>query len=148
MSEKVFIDTNILAYANDASDTVKQRMARACLVAPEVDRVLSTQVLQEFYVVCTRKLGISPTAAKRLLRSLRRIETVLIDADLILEAADCSAMDQLSFWDALILVSAEKALCRELWTEDLNDGQTIRGIRIRNPLRGSVSGGREARGET
>jgi predicted nucleic acid-binding protein len=137
MSEKVFIDTNILAYANDASDAAKQRLAQACLAAPDVDRVISTQVLQEFYVTCTRKLDIAPADAKRLLRSLRRIETVLIDPDLILEAADCSAMDQLAFWDALILVSAEKAHCRELWTEDLNDGQTIRGIRIRNPLRGN-----------
>ncbi len=45
-----------------------------------------------------------------------------------------SILNRISFWDALIVVSAEKSACTELWTEDLNHGQTIRGVRIRNPF--------------
>ena len=52
----------------------------------------------------------------------------------MLSAIDCSILGRISFWDALIVVSAEKAACAELWTEDLNDGQLIRGVRIRNPF--------------
>ncbi|RKY57399.1 MAG: PIN domain nuclease, partial [Candidatus Neomarinimicrobiota bacterium] len=50
------------------------------------------------------------------------------------EAIDCSMISQLSFWDALIIVSAERAKCRDIWTEDLNHGQIIRGVKVVNPL--------------
>jgi hypothetical protein len=53
---------------------------------------------------------------------------------LIKEAIDCAIINRLSFWDALIVVAAESAHCEELWTEDLNPGQVIRGVRIENPL--------------
>lgn len=135
MSKKVFIDTNILVYANDKADSEKRSRALHCLQEADVSRVLSTQILQEFYVTCTRKLGMLPADTKELLRSLNQVETVLVDPPLILEAIDCSAMDQLSFWDALVVVSAEKSLCREVWTEDLNDGQIIRGVQVKNPFR-------------
>ena len=52
---------------------------------------------------------------------------------------DCSVVHQLSFWDALILVAAEKALCSEVWTEDLNAGQVIRGVKVVNPFEETVS---------
>ena len=51
------------------------------------------------------------------------------------EAIDCSIINRLSFWDALIVVSAESARCEILWTEDLNHGQVIRGVHIENPLK-------------
>jgi predicted nucleic acid-binding protein len=54
---------------------------------------------------------------------------------LIKEAIDCAIINQLSFWDALIVVAAESARCEILWTEDLNHGQVIRGVRIENSLK-------------
>jgi predicted nucleic acid-binding protein len=54
---------------------------------------------------------------------------------LIKEAIDCSLINRLSFWDALIVVTAESAHCEILWTEDLNHGQVIRGVLIENPLK-------------
>ena len=97
--------------------------------------VISTQVMQEFYVAATSKLGADPLLTKDILRSLERFETVVVSPTLIKDAIDCSIINRLSFWDALIVVSAESAQCEILWTEDLNHGQIIRGVRIENPLK-------------
>lgn len=96
--------------------------------------VVSIQVLQEFYVVATRKLGVAPPLAKSVLHSLRHFETVTVAADLIEQAADCSAVHQLSFWDALVMVAAESARGSERWTENLNPGQVVRGVNVANPF--------------
>jgi len=133
---KVFLDTNIFVYSLDQSDSHKMNKCRELLkgVALERNGVISTQVLQEFYVASTRKLGTDPLIAKDILRTLERFETVVISPMLIREAVDCSILNHLSFWDALIIVAAESAHCETLWTEDLNHGQIIRGVRIENPL--------------
>jgi predicted nucleic acid-binding protein len=131
---KAFLDTNVLAYALDQDAGEKRDVARGLLRSSPGIGVISTQVLQEFYVVATRKLGVEPALAKSILHSLRRFETVTVTADLIEDAADCSVVYQLSFWDALIVVSAESAKCSEVWTEDLNAGQVIRGVKVVNPF--------------
>ena len=97
--------------------------------------VISTQVLQEFYVASTSKLGADPLIIKDILRSLERFETVIITPVLIKEAIDCSITNRLSFWNALIVVAAESAKCKLLWTENLNHGQIIRSVLIENPLK-------------
>lgn len=133
---KVFIDTNILVYALDRHDPAKQKRCRECLRRCEMDRrgVISTQVLQEFFVTCTRKLGTDPLVTKSILHSLERFEIVTVTVDLVKDAIDCSILDRIAFWDALIVVAAESAMCAELWTEDLNAGQIIRNVRVVNPL--------------
>lgn len=136
-SPKVFLDANVFVYSLDKRFPDKQRQA-AELLRTVQDRgggVASTQVLQECYVAATVKLGVSPLIVEDLIGKLKALEIVLIDYGLIQEAIDCSIRNRLSFWDALIVVSAEKAACTELWTEDLNDGQVIRGVRIRNPFK-------------
>ncbi|MHB8765373.1 MAG: PIN domain-containing protein [Deferrisomatales bacterium] len=130
---KVFLDTNVLVYAMDADAGEKQQTARRSLREVAGNAVVSTQVLQEFFVVATRKLGVAPAVAKSVFHALRRFETVTVTADLIEQAADCSMVHQLSFWDALIVVAAESARCPELWTEDLNPGQIIRGVKVVTP---------------
>jgi predicted nucleic acid-binding protein len=138
---KVFLDTNVLAYCLDENDHERQASARALVrtLGLEGRGVLSTQILQEFYVCATRKLGVKPIQAKAFLRSLERFETVLVTPDLVHEAIDCSVLQEISFWDALIVVCAESAHCDALWTEDLNSGQVIRGVKVENPL---VEGGK------
>jgi len=135
---KVFVDTNILVYCMDDSDKKRKARCRTLIEAlvGELYGVLSTQVLQEFYVAATKKLGADPLAVKDILHSFRRFETVVITPELIKEAIDCSLINRLSFWDSLIVVAAESARCEKIWTEDLNDGQIIRGVRIENPLKG------------
>lgn len=133
---KVFVDTNILVYAVDRNDPKSRKVSRDALrrLAKDSCGVISTQVLQEFYVVLTRRLGIEPLIAKGILHSYENFEVVLIDPPLIKEAIDCSVLNKISFWDALIVVAAESAKCEKIWTEDLNPGQTINGILIEDPL--------------
>ena len=134
---KVFLDTNILVYSLDQADAAKKAKCRELIrsLTAENRGVISTQVMQEFYVAATGKLGADPLLTKDILRSLERFETVLVSPSLIKEAIDCSIINRLSFWDALIIVSAESARCETLWTDDLNHGQIIRGVRIENPLK-------------
>lgn len=134
--EKLFIDANVFIYALDRRFPDKRKRAAKVLRAVEAEGngVISTQVMQEVYVAGTAKLGVSPLDMKSALTKLHTLELVHIDADLIQSAIDCSILNRISFWDALIVVSAEKAICAELLTEDLNDGQIIRGVRIRNPF--------------
>ena len=134
---KVFLDTNILVYSLDQSDAGKQGKCRKLIksLTGENTGVISTQVMQEFYVAATGKLGADPLLIKDILRSLERFETVIVSPVLIKEAIDCAVINRVSFWDALIIVTAESAHCEILWSEDLNHGQIIRGVRIENPLR-------------
>ena len=134
---KVFVDTNILVYCMDESDKKRKARCRTLVEALVGDLygVLSTQVLQEFYVAATKKLGADPLAVKDILHSFRRFETVVITPEIIKDAIDCSLINRLSFWDSLIVVAAESARCEKIWTQDLNDGQIIRGVRIENPLK-------------
>ena len=133
---KTFIDSNIMAYAADEADPDKRRTSQALLATLKDGQigVVSTQVMQEFYVTAVKKLGIDPLLAKSLLHALRNYEVVIVDAVLIEEAVDCSILNQLSFWDALVVAAAEKARCDRILTEDLNHGQVIRGVRIENPF--------------
>jgi predicted nucleic acid-binding protein len=134
---KVFLDTNILVYSLDQADAAKKAKCRGLIrsLTAESRGVISTQVMQEFYVAATSKLVADPLLTKDILRSLERFETVVVSPSLIKDAIDCSIINRLSFWDALIVVSAESAQCEILWTEDLNHGQIIRGVRIENPLK-------------
>ena len=133
---KVFIDTNILVYAMDAFDPIRQKRCRELLSTLNADTkgVISTQVMQEFYVTATRKLRADPLVVKQLLNAFERFDTVIVTPEMIKEAIDCSILNRLSLWDALIVVAAESARCESIWTEDLNDGQIIRGVRVVNPL--------------
>jgi predicted nucleic acid-binding protein len=132
----MFIDTNILVYCMDNHAKAKQKTCRQLLKNLETEGrgVISTQVLQEFYVTATKKLRADPLLAKDILRSFERFETVTISPDIIKEAIDCGIINRLSFWDALIVTAAESAKCERILSEDLNDGQVIRGVRIENPL--------------
>jgi predicted nucleic acid-binding protein len=134
---KIFIDTNILVYSLDSHHPIKQAECRSLLraLANDLRGVISTQVMQEFYVASTRKLGVDPLLTKDILHSFERFEIVIITPETIKDAVDCSIINRLSFWDALIVVAAESARCERVWSEDLNDGQVIRGVRIENPLR-------------
>lgn len=137
MSGKVFLDTNILLYAQDAGSPEKQRRSRDVIaqLATSGDGVISTQVLQEFYAAATRKLGVPPLAAKANLKTFTVFEIVQVSPALIHDAVDCSVLNALSFWDALILAAAANSGCSTLYTEDLNHGQIVLGVKVENPLR-------------
>ena len=136
MPGRMFLDTNILVYAQDAGTPRKQRKSRQLIasLAESADGVISTQVLQEFFVAATRKLGVAPLAAKGIVKTLAVFETVQVSPALIQEAIDCSILNQLSFWDSLILVAAASAGCGSVLSEDLNPGQAVLGMKVQNPF--------------
>lgn len=133
---KIFIDTNILVYTLDRHDKVKHERARDVLkrILDIHQPVVSTQVLNEFFVVATKKLHADPIVAKSILHNFKNMEIVNTDLALIEEAIDISVISQLSFWDSLIIAAAEKANCEYVFSEDLNAGQNYRGVTLVNPL--------------
>ena len=96
--------------------------------------VISTQVLKEFYVVATTKMKADRIIVKNIIHNFSNIEIVQNDLELIEQAIDISVISQLSFWDSLIIAAAEKAKCKYIFSEDLNSGQTFRGVMVVNPF--------------
>ena len=136
MPGKIFLDTNILTYAQDADAPDKQHRSRQVIgdLAQSADGVISTQVMQEFFVTATRKLGMPPLGAKAVLKTFALFEVVQVSPALIHDAVDCSILNELSFWDSLILAAAAAAGCATVYSEDLDAGQTILGVTVQNPL--------------
>lgn len=95
---------------------------------------ISTQVLQEFYVVATTKLGIPSEMVLTAMDSFGTLNVVTVTPEMIRGAIKKQTKFVLSFWDALILQSAESSLSSILYTEDLNDGQKYDSISIMNPF--------------
>lgn len=142
MSVKTFVDTNILVYAHDLDAKQKYGTAKEVLSELWAARtgILSTQVLQEFYVTVTRKLArpLSKAAARRV------VETYVVWCVEVTHAEIAAAFrieDQarVSFWDALICATALKSGAERILSEDLNAGQKMMGIRIENPFARSRS---------
>ena len=138
-AERTFVDTNILLYAYDVNAGKKRELATDAVKTlwRSGGVVVSTQVLQEFYVNATRKLAVplSRSKAEGVLRRYHQaweVEQVRV-AD-VLSAVALEQSHQLSFWDALIVATAARAGATRLLTEDLNAGQTIEGVRVLNPL--------------
>ena len=130
-----FLDTNVLVYAFDRSDERKREVALAILA--EADFVVSAQVLNEFFVAVTRKLDppMSREAAHEAVKLLAVGRVVPIDKDLVANAIDTAITSQLSSWDAAIICAAVRSGCEVVLSEDMNDGQLIAGVTVRNPFR-------------
>ena len=134
ISKHVFLDTNILVYAFDKAYPDKQEIAKT-LIAESIETGngnISTQVLQEFYVVATQKLDIQPEMALTAMDSFSMLNVVTITPEIIRAAVKKQTKFILSFWDALILQAAESSLSSILYTEDMNHGQKIESVEIVN----------------
>jgi len=137
MSDRTFIDTNVLIYAHDIDQKEKHETARELVVDLLRTRnaVVSPQVLQEFYVNVTRK--IAKPLTKRVAREIVEdfsIWCVETTADEVTTAFRIEDDAKISFWDALICAAALKSRAKVILSEDMNAGQKIAGIRIRNPF--------------
>jgi len=138
VSSTTFVDTNVLAYAHDESEVVRQPIAVALLDELWRTRtgIVSTQVLSEFYVVATRKF--TPPVQRRVARSIiddySAWPVVPVDPTLILAASWLEERHQLSFWDALIIEAARRGGAARLVSEDLQAGRRIAGLVIENPF--------------
>lgn len=134
-----FVDTNVLVYAHDRSDARKQRIAQGHLRELWRTRsgVLSTQVLQEFYAVATRRCDppMSRAEAREIVVLYATWRLIAIDTPMIVSASELEEAHTLSFWDALIVEGARRAGAARLLTEDMQDGREIEGLRIEDPFR-------------
>ena len=136
---KFFFDTNVLVYLFDADSPGKRKQARALFQAHAGagDILLSTQVLQEFYVVVTRKLArpLDAAAAGEAVVNFAELPIVNIDSKLVLAAIHRSRGSRLSFWDALVVQAAIEGNASTLYSEDMQDGMTLDGLKVVNPFR-------------
>lgn len=133
-----FVDTNVLLHAYDPSAGTRHEHARELVGRLGRDRLgaLSVQVLQEFYVNAVTKVAepLSPDQARDRLRILSRWQNHAPLPHDVIAATEIAQQNQLSFWDAMIVRSAAAMTCSVLWTEDLNSGQEIFGVRVANPF--------------
>lgn len=135
-----FVDANILVYAYDASAGEKKATAERLLerLWETGAGCLSVQVLQEFFVTITRKVAepLPVDDAADRIRELGVWTVFAPAADDVLRAIALHQRSNVGFWDAMVVHAAAELKCDVLWTEDLNDGQVIQGVRIRNPFTG------------
>ena len=139
MSGRTFLDTNVFVYLFDRDEPAKQQRAREIVNRVGAAAVLSTQVLQEFYVSVTRKLArpLAVAEAERAVHDLAALDVVVIDVPMVKHAIALSRGDALSFWDALIVEAARAHGCNRLLSEDLQDGRAFGDVHVENPFRTS-----------
>ena len=136
MSARSFFDTNVLVYADDKAAPAKQRRALDLIAQHRRagTGVVSLQVLQEYFVVVTRKLHVDSRVARRKVELLAELDVAAPDVADVLAAVDLHRLHGLSFWDALILRSAKQSGCRVVFSEDMQETREIDGLRIENPF--------------
>lgn len=141
MSGNYFLDTNIFVYSFDTSDPSKQQKATALVrqALQDGNGVISSQVVQEFINVATRKFSVPLTPGdcgkyfETVLASLCR---VYANNDLYILALEVMERWGYAFYDSLVIAAAIQADCGILYSEDLHDGHNILGLTIVNPFQG------------
>jgi predicted nucleic acid-binding protein len=136
--DRTSVDTNVLVYAYDTSAGLKRRKAQKIIADLWHSGlgVVSTQILQEFFVTVTRKLpkAMEPDVARDVVGDLLKWDLVVIEGSIILDAIDLHGNHGYSFWDSLTVAAAAKAGCTLLLSKDLASGQNIEGVTIKNPF--------------
>jgi predicted nucleic acid-binding protein len=138
MKDKIFVDTNILIYAHDLSAGDRHIKASAIIESlwEAETGVISTEVIQEFYVAVTRKIKnpLKLAEAREIIRNYLAWPVQINDPKTTIRAYEIEEKSSLSFWDALIVAAALRLQAKKIISEDLNHGQIIEGILIENPL--------------
>ncbi|MFN0161301.1 MAG: PIN domain-containing protein [Burkholderiales bacterium] len=128
-----FADTSVLLYLLSA-DTTKADRAEALLAD---GATISVQVLNEFASVASRKLGLSAAEIGAALEPIKAVCTV-VPITLAVHERGLGVVKRYGFsiYDAMIVGAALEAGCKTLFTEDLQDGQTIeKTLHVKNPFR-------------
>ena len=136
MTAPVFVDSNVLLYAFDDSDKMKQHAARAWRSALWTSRLgrISFQVLGEFYVNAVRLHPSARNDARLEIRDLLAWRPVITDALLLELGWRLQDRYKISYWDSLIVGAAKVASCAYLLTEDLQTGQKFDGVEVVSPF--------------
>ena len=133
---RTFLDSNVLIYAEDLAEPVKQQKAVALILEHGRQRsgVVSLQVLGEYFSAVIRKLKLDPALARSQVEFYSRFQVVEPTVADVLGAIDLHRLRGISYWDSLILRCAKQSGCGVLLTEDMQHGQVIDGVRIVNPF--------------
>lgn len=137
MNVEVFVDTNLLYYANTDSPDPRHACARELvesLWSEPGKAAISVQVLQELHVNLVRKGGLDPSASWRRVSDYLAWKVIDNDRSLLGSAFDVQTRWQLSYWDSLIVAAAQRSGSSVLWSEDLAGGQHYDDVRVLNPL--------------
>jgi len=136
MAARSFIDTNILVYAEASDEPAKQKAALALLkqLYEDASGVLSTQVLQEYCNVALKKLKLPPQYIRAQLDLYEQFDVIQVTPAIIRAGLDLHQIRSVAFYDAIVLASAQTAGCSLLFSEDMNTGETVDGVRIINPF--------------
>lgn len=133
-----FVDASVFVYASDRADPRKQQVALSLLerLWREQSGRTSTQVLNEYYTIVTRKLDspLAQDAAWREVEELLQWNPQALDANLLGIARQLEARYRLSWWDAQIIAAAKAQSCAVIYTEDLQNGAVLDGVRVSNPF--------------
>src|ERR1700730_8320488 len=137
-----FVDTNVLLYEVDAKDPAKQIAARHWLEIfwERGNARLSWQVLNEFYFNATGKIGAPATTVRHLVETYAQWKVIEFSFGLLQRAWQWTDQTGISYWDALILASAERSGCRWLLSEDFPDGRKYGSVQAVNPFRTEPNG--------
>lgn len=138
MTERIFVDTNVLVYSYDASQSIKQAVAADWLARLWRERSgrTSVQVLNELYVTLSRKLARKMNAdeAWDVVQALTTWDPQPVDLGLLLRAREIERRYRISWWDSLIVAAALLQDCDTLLSEDLQSGMLFEGVTVRNPF--------------
>jgi predicted nucleic acid-binding protein len=138
MTDRFFVDTNLLVYSRDASEPEKQQKAIQWMIRLWHDKSgrVSYQVLQEFYVTVTSKLdpGLPTDIAREDVRSLMSWQPLPSSPSVLERAWAIQDRYGLSWWDTLIVSAAQTAECRYLLSEDLHENQRLGEVKVVNPF--------------
>ena len=139
MSDKCFVDSNILLYAHDSSTGTKHGLAKTLVekLWQSGTGVVSTQVLQEVCVNLRKKAGnpLTIDEVRRVLQDYFAWEVVTNTRETILQALEVELRYKVSFWEAMVLQAAETSGCSILYSEDFNDQQDFGSVQVVNPLK-------------
>lgn len=139
MSEKFFVDTNILMYAHLPSADAKCDRARQIVETlwQAGNGVVSTQVLQELCFNLRRKVTrpLPVDEVRQVIQDYLSWEVVVNTTESVIQALELEARHKISFWDALILNAAEACGATVLYSEDLSASQRYGTVRVVNPLK-------------
>lgn len=135
MTDRKFLDTNILIYAAQGPGKDESKRQRSLQLIDEASFVISAQVLQEFYVtvVYKAKTAIGVQEAFAWVEQLSLYPCEPITGEIVRIAIDLSSRYQISYWDAAIIAAAQAAGCSVVYSEDLNHGQIYDQVKVKNP---------------
>lgn len=134
MKDRVFIDTNILIYANTDLDSNKQNISRTIIESTEC--VISTQVIQEFSNIFLKKIKLENQEILKLLKDIIDfVEVYTNQYYTIIKAIEISEKHNYSFYDCTIIAYAIESGCSIIYSEDMQHGYKVNPkLQILNPF--------------